>query len=246
MLTGRLDEVSRGEHNRYLDSAALAAGLFGDATTANILLLGVAVQQGAIAVDPAHVERAIELNGVAVARNVAAFRWGRRWVVAPDEVATGGRHPGARRPGDGRRADRPPRRRPRRLPVRGATPSASATWSTSPARRSGGVDPASTALHRGGRPPRPQADGLQGRVRGRPAAARPRGAPGVRGRRRAGHQGHVAAAPADAAGPRDEGEDAPRPADEADAGGAGPRQAGPRARSPTRSAGPRCAASSGR
>ena len=87
VLTGRLGEVSRGEHNRYLDSAGLAAGLFGDATTANILLLGVAVQIGAIAVDPAQVERAIELNGVAVARNVAAFRWGRRWAVAPDEVA---------------------------------------------------------------------------------------------------------------------------------------------------------------
>ena len=53
-LTGRLDEVSRADHNRYVDSAALATGLFGDATTANILLLGVAVQQGAIAVDPAH------------------------------------------------------------------------------------------------------------------------------------------------------------------------------------------------
>ena len=35
---------------------------------------------------PDAIERAIELNGVAVARNVAAFRWGRRWVVAPAEV----------------------------------------------------------------------------------------------------------------------------------------------------------------
>jgi indolepyruvate ferredoxin oxidoreductase len=85
-LTGRLAEVSRAEHNRYIDSAALATGLFGDATTANILLLGVAVQQGAIAVDPAHLERAIELNGVAVDKNIAAFRWGRRWAAHPAEV----------------------------------------------------------------------------------------------------------------------------------------------------------------
>ncbi|HEU4841643.1 MAG TPA: indolepyruvate ferredoxin oxidoreductase family protein, partial [Ilumatobacteraceae bacterium] len=85
-LTGRLDEVSRGDHNRYVDSAALATGLFGDSTTANILLLGVAVQAGAIAVSPSAIERAIELNGVAVARNVAAFRWGRRWVAFPHEV----------------------------------------------------------------------------------------------------------------------------------------------------------------
>jgi indolepyruvate ferredoxin oxidoreductase len=85
-LTGRLDEVSRADHNRFVDSAALATGLFGDSTTANIVLLGVAVQAGAIAVHPDAIERAIELNGVAVARNVAAFRWGRRWIVAPAEV----------------------------------------------------------------------------------------------------------------------------------------------------------------
>ena len=78
-------EVSRGDDNRYVDSAAVATGLFGDSTPANILLLGVAVQHGAIPVEPAQVERAIELNGVAVARNVAAFRWGRRWAVEPEE-----------------------------------------------------------------------------------------------------------------------------------------------------------------
>ena len=90
-LTGRLDEVSRAAENRYVDAAALATGLFGDATTANILLLGVAVQAGAIAVHPEAVERAIELNGVAVARNVTAFRWGRRWTVDPAGVeATAG------------------------------------------------------------------------------------------------------------------------------------------------------------
>ena len=104
VLTGRLDEVSRGEHNRYVDSAALATGLFGDATTANILLLGVAVQQGAIAVDPSAIERAIELNGVAVARNVAAFRWGRRWAADPAEVAEAAGIPAPAAPGDARRA----------------------------------------------------------------------------------------------------------------------------------------------
>jgi indolepyruvate ferredoxin oxidoreductase len=85
-LTGRLDEVSRAGHNRYVDAAGLAAGLFGDATTANVLLLGVAVQAGAIAVDPRRIEQALELNGVAVARNIAASRWGRRWVAFPSEV----------------------------------------------------------------------------------------------------------------------------------------------------------------
>jgi indolepyruvate ferredoxin oxidoreductase len=85
-LTGRLDEVSRAEHNRYADAAAITTGLFGSTTTANVLLLGAAVQAGAIPVDPACVERAIELNGVSVERNVAAFRWGRRWAHGPAGV----------------------------------------------------------------------------------------------------------------------------------------------------------------
>jgi indolepyruvate ferredoxin oxidoreductase len=90
-LTGRLDEVSRAEHNAYVDSAAITEGLFGSGTTANVFLLGVAVQQGAIAVSPESIERGIELNGVAVARNVAAFRWGRHWVTDPrgTEAAAG-------------------------------------------------------------------------------------------------------------------------------------------------------------
>jgi len=86
-LTARIAEVSRGEDNLFVDAAAIASGLFGDGTTANILLLGAAVQHGAIPVHPAQVERAIELNGVAVARNVAAFRWGRRWAELPAEVS---------------------------------------------------------------------------------------------------------------------------------------------------------------
>ena len=39
-------------------AAAVTTGLFGDTTTANVLLLGVAVQAGAVAVSPAAVERA--------------------------------------------------------------------------------------------------------------------------------------------------------------------------------------------
>ncbi len=86
VLTGRLAEVSRPDENRFPNTTALSTGLFGDAASANIVLLGVAIQVGAIAVEPAIVERAIELNGVAVERNVTAFRWGRRWAVHPDEV----------------------------------------------------------------------------------------------------------------------------------------------------------------
>ena len=85
-LQQRLDSVSRPADNRYLDSAAICRGLFGTTTAANILTLGAAVQTGALPLDPAIVERAIELNGVAVQQNLAAFRFGRQWVVDPASV----------------------------------------------------------------------------------------------------------------------------------------------------------------
>ncbi|MCU1389609.1 MAG: putative oxidoreductase [Ilumatobacteraceae bacterium] len=83
----RLDSNSRAELNRYVPSVELATGLFGDAATANVLLLGVALQAGVIPISTANVERAIELNGVAVSLNLEALRWGRQWVVDASAVA---------------------------------------------------------------------------------------------------------------------------------------------------------------
>lgn len=85
-LVSRLDAVSRPDHNRYLDAQAITRGLFGSATSANILTMGAAVQAGAIPIDPAGIEQAIRLNGVAVDQNVAAFRFGRQWTTDPDGV----------------------------------------------------------------------------------------------------------------------------------------------------------------
>ena len=85
-LRGRMDQVSRSEQNRWFDAAAITSGLFGGTTTLNVFMLGVAAQAGAVPVGPEHLERAIELNGVAVAVNIAAFRWGRRWAVDPPGV----------------------------------------------------------------------------------------------------------------------------------------------------------------
>ena len=86
VLLDRVGEVSRPADNRYLDAAGLANGLLGSTTTANILLLGAAVQAGAVPVDPDAIERAIGLNGVAVDTNLAAFRWGRAWIDDRDAV----------------------------------------------------------------------------------------------------------------------------------------------------------------
>ncbi|MFP5487140.1 MAG: indolepyruvate ferredoxin oxidoreductase family protein, partial [Acidimicrobiia bacterium] len=86
LLRRRLDEVSRPADNRYVDAAAVTRGLFGSTTTANIFVLGVAVQLGAVPIAPASIERAIELNGVAVEQNLAAFRFGRHWTIDPASV----------------------------------------------------------------------------------------------------------------------------------------------------------------
>jgi indolepyruvate ferredoxin oxidoreductase len=69
------------------DALAAAETLFGSTAPANFLLVGAAVQLGALPIPADSVERAIELNGVAVATNVAAFRWGRAAVGAPEVFA---------------------------------------------------------------------------------------------------------------------------------------------------------------
>jgi indolepyruvate ferredoxin oxidoreductase len=62
----------------FLDATQLATRLMGDAIAANLFLLGFAFQKGAIPLSAASLSRAIEINGVAVKANQAAFRWGRK------------------------------------------------------------------------------------------------------------------------------------------------------------------------
>jgi indolepyruvate ferredoxin oxidoreductase len=71
----------------YLDALGLAEQLFGDDQCANMLLVGAAFQLGALPLDAAAIERAIELNGAAVATNVQAFRRGRQAVADPAGLA---------------------------------------------------------------------------------------------------------------------------------------------------------------
>jgi len=61
-----------------LDAEQAAQQLLGDSIYTNPLLLGYAWQQGRIPLGRAALRRAIELNGVQVANNLAAFEWGRR------------------------------------------------------------------------------------------------------------------------------------------------------------------------
>ncbi len=70
-------ESSRPEATDFIDATRLATRLFGDSIAGNLMLLGFAVQRGHIPVGTAAIERAVELNGVAVQMNLDAFRWGR-------------------------------------------------------------------------------------------------------------------------------------------------------------------------
>jgi indolepyruvate ferredoxin oxidoreductase len=71
----------------FVEATELATALFGDSIATNTFMLGLAYQRGLVPVSGAAIERAIELNGVAVTMNRRAFAWGRLAAVEPDRVA---------------------------------------------------------------------------------------------------------------------------------------------------------------
>ncbi len=96
-LLARLSGVSRSVTS--FDALAAAEALFGNTAAANLLLVGAAYQVGGLRLPAAAIEEAIEINGVAVRANIAAFRWGRAAVARPDEFAAAIRNHSAPRPG---------------------------------------------------------------------------------------------------------------------------------------------------
>ena len=94
-IRDRIESVTLPEANVYLDARALAERLFGNHMPANLITIGAAFQAGAIPIRAASIERAIELNGIAVEANKQAFRVGRRvagdagWVEARTPPRTG-------------------------------------------------------------------------------------------------------------------------------------------------------------
>ena len=84
-LAARLKSVMGGEL-LLLEGQRLATTLMGDAIAANMFMLGAAWQRGQIPLSLASIDRAIELNGVAVELNRRAFLWGRRAAHDPAAV----------------------------------------------------------------------------------------------------------------------------------------------------------------
>ena len=88
--TGAMEQTIReevGENDSlFINATAIATELLGDSIASNLFLLGYAYQKGLVPVSYQALERAIELNAVAVEFNKQAFLWGRRAAHQPDKV----------------------------------------------------------------------------------------------------------------------------------------------------------------
>ena len=70
----------------FLPGTKVAEALMGDSIATNPFMLGVAFQMGLVPISGPALEKAIELNGVAVEANKRAFLWGRRMAHDPKAV----------------------------------------------------------------------------------------------------------------------------------------------------------------
>jgi indolepyruvate ferredoxin oxidoreductase len=80
-------DIAGSAHNAdFVAATELATGLMGDAIATNMFMLGYAYQKGWIPLAGESLERAIELNGVAVEFNRKSFLWGRRAAADQERV----------------------------------------------------------------------------------------------------------------------------------------------------------------
>ncbi|MGV7208150.1 indolepyruvate ferredoxin oxidoreductase family protein [Oxalobacteraceae bacterium A2-2] len=74
---GEIVRACGSEHVDFVDAGRIATALMGDSIATNMFMLGYAYQKGHVPLSEAALVKAIELNGVSVAFNKAAFHWGR-------------------------------------------------------------------------------------------------------------------------------------------------------------------------
>jgi indolepyruvate ferredoxin oxidoreductase len=80
-------KAANGDQALFVDATRAANALVGNAIGANMFMLGYAYQAGYVPLSAAAIRRAIELNGEAVAMNLAAFDWGRAVFADPKSAA---------------------------------------------------------------------------------------------------------------------------------------------------------------
>ena len=75
----QVNAVTNRGRNLIVDGNRLAEGLFGSHMAVNIFLMGLAYQGGLIPISLESMEKAIQLNGVDIERNLQTFSWGRKY-----------------------------------------------------------------------------------------------------------------------------------------------------------------------
>jgi indolepyruvate ferredoxin oxidoreductase len=96
-LTSAIADTTRPDARLFVDASQIAESLLGTHMVANTVMIGAALQSGALPLSVEAVEQAIRLNGTAVDANLAALTWGRVAVAAPEKLPV-------RVPADGRQA----------------------------------------------------------------------------------------------------------------------------------------------
>ncbi|QIX53872.1 indolepyruvate ferredoxin oxidoreductase family protein [Rhodococcus sp. DMU1] len=81
-----LEETAGAEHCVSFSATDVAARLLGSEVAVNMFMVGYALQSGALPVGLDAINRAIELNGVAVKMNLDALSWGRVYAARQAEV----------------------------------------------------------------------------------------------------------------------------------------------------------------
>ena len=160
----------------FVDGTGLATAILGDSIATNLFMLGYAWQKGLIPLSFEAIERAIELNGVAVETSKRTFAWGR---LAAHNIAA---VQAAAKPT--LRTEKPVARTlpeiiAKRVELLTAYQDAAyaeryRAFVDKVAAAEKAKAPGRTRARRGGRQVALQADGLQGRVRGRPSLQRRR------------------------------------------------------------------------
>ena len=85
-LQADIAEACGANNADFVPAAELATNLMGDSIATNMFMLGYCWQKGWMPLARASIERAIELNGVAVDFNLKSFVWGRRAAVDLERV----------------------------------------------------------------------------------------------------------------------------------------------------------------
>ncbi len=103
VLRARLAHAIGADAVHAAGASDLALKLTGDSISANLMMVGIALQKGLLPVTLASLEQAVELNGVAIGQNLKALALGRLIAAHPERIAAAlakGERPAAELPKD--------------------------------------------------------------------------------------------------------------------------------------------------